>query len=247
MSIQIYIFTCLSTQKRAIIKTSFEISNYISSKKKSIKDTTIKSILHSNNYIYKLLKNIPKETEKETINKIMYELQDNLLKQEKQEQIDKEKVEYTNRYNQGKNNENTSKSFIETKFNLSLTPSKYRYSNFDFFDVKKSILIELKSVKTKYQNVYVGTTKALTNDLLIVFLFEDTKKYYYIRYNKDLFDTFTTTWIKPPTRRYKNEVFLIPSNLLTELTDEFICDVKATEEPIHFNNLIYIDDYKSSF
>jgi len=243
MSIQIYIFTCLTTQKRAIIKTTFDISNYISSKKKSIKDTTIKSILHSNNYIYKLLKNIPKQTEKETINKIMYELQDDLLKQE---QIDKEKIEYDKRYTQGKTNELKSKSFIETKFNLSLAPSKYRYSNFDFFDVKKGILVELKSVKSKYQYVYVGTTKSMSNDLLIVLLFEDTKKHYYIRFNKDLFETFETDWIKPPTRRYKNEVYLIPSNLLTELTDDFNVDIKSTEEPLHFNNLIYIDEYKSS-
>jgi hypothetical protein len=186
---------------------------------------------------------LPKEYSKEQIQKKMYEWQSKLLLQEKQEHTNKD---YIDRYNRGKSNEVTSKSFIETKFNLSLTPSKYRYSNFDFFDLKKGILVELKTVKSKYPSVYCGTTKSMSNDLLIVFLFEDTKQYYYIRYNKELFDTFNTTWVKPPTRMYKNEVYLIPSNLLIELSDDFVCDVKSTEEILQFNNFIYLDEYKST-
>jgi len=239
---QIYIFTCLTSKKSSIIKTSFDINNFISSKKKSIKDTSIKNILLTNNYTYKLLEEIPKDCCKEKIQKKMYEWQSKLLLQEKQEQIDNE---YQKRYEKGKRNELSSKEFIETKFNLSLVSSKYRYSNFDFYDIKKGILVELKSARTKYNYVYCGTTKSMSNDLLIIFLFEDTKKYYYIRYNKELFDTFDTTWIKPPTRRYKNEVFLIPSNLLTELTNEFNVEIKSTEEPLQFNNFIYLDAYKA--
>lgn len=95
--------------------------------------------------------------------------------------------------------EQQNKRVIEKLFNLKLSKTRYKYSNFDFIDDTKTFIVELKNYRYTYERnkyVVIGVIKGVSDNGIFVFRHEDDdEKMYYIQYNKELFDTFNQRYI----------------------------------------------------
>ena len=95
-----------------------------------------------------------------------------------------------------------------------LCKSKYKYSHFDFYD--ELFLYELKSRtihSNKYNTAIINTSKLIDRNLIIIFQYLDG--YFYIRYDKNVFDTFERNY-----QVNNQEVINIPIQYLTRFNND---------------------------
>ena len=144
---------------------------------------------------------------------------------------------YNNNYQDGKTHEEIIQPVLCSVFNDTLISSKCRYTLWDF--VGNVFFYEIKSCKNHKQYPYVllGTNKAVCNNVIFVFVFNDVDKKYYIQYDRVKFDSFRTTWVKPVGRLYKNECWLIPYDDLIEFKNTDKIDIESFDSYEIENNL----------
>lgn len=149
---------------------------------------------------------------------------------------------YNINYQDGKNHEEVIKPVLCSVFQDTLVSSKYRYTHWDF--VGRIFFYEVKSCKNyrMYPYVLLGTNKAICNNIMFIFVFNDVNMKYYIRYDRVKFDNFKTMWVKPTGRLYKNECWLIPYDDLIEFknTDKIEIEIYENEDDLR-NSLIQND------
>jgi hypothetical protein len=117
---------------------------------------------------------------------------------------------------------------LEKHFNCKLNKEPHKYATIDFYDVDKSMMIELKSRRNTYK-AYPTTLlssnkiKKIRNDAnKVLFAFNFTDGLYYIEYKPEVFDTFQLA----PFQRYDRtdkvehpvEHYYIPIEALTPIT-----------------------------
>lgn len=96
----------------------------------------------------------------------------------------------------GELNETKAIPIISSFLKTDLKKSKNKYATFDFFNDPKTIYVELKSRRIKhdkYQSALIGENKVLwcknpNVNYYFVWLYNDG--IYYLKYDKELFDTF---------------------------------------------------------
>jgi hypothetical protein len=141
-------------------------------------------------------------------------------------------------------------------FKCNITKSKYDFSHFDFYDDKRHILFELKSLfypLDKYPTSLMNTSKLIFDR--IIFLFEYTndnnrKELYYHIYNKDL--NYKIDYIRAFNRLQMNEVIRVPNKLLKIVDNDFIKVIENIEpsndaEILEFNKIIDYDKLQASY
>ena len=95
------------------------------------------------------------------------------------------------------------------------------YCKYDFYG--NNFIYELKSLRysvNKYPTAIMNTSKLIQDDM--VFLFQYTEQnnktdLYYIQYDKELFKTFNTRYIKPFNRINTSHIVDIPIELLIKI------------------------------
>ena len=140
---------------------------------------------------------------------------------------------YDTRYKFGTSNEAKLKPKLEQFFGCDFT-QKDRYAPFDFYGNKdhKEVQLELKTRKCKvntYPTTFINHSKILKiTDEETYFIFNFTDGVYYIKYDKDLFNTFEVKEVYTNncdfSKGYRTNV-LIPVSHLSPLT----CDVLQTD------------------
>jgi hypothetical protein len=119
--------------------------------------------------------------------------------------------------------EPTTKILIEKTFKTKLTHSLFKYSLFDFYDDKRTYIYEVKNYKypyEQYRTEIIGANKGISEHDIFVFRHEDDdKKAYFIQYNKELFDTFNTRFIRVNYRPNAVLCYDIPKIHLTHIEE----------------------------
>ena len=115
------------------------------------------------------------------------------------------------------------KILIEKTFKTKLTHSHFKYSLFDFYDDTQSYIYEVKNYKypyEQYRTEIIGTNKGISQHDIFIFRHEDDDtKAYFIQYDKKLFDTFNTRWIKVDYRPNAVLCYDIPKIHLTHIEE----------------------------
>lgn len=115
------------------------------------------------------------------------------------------------------------KILIEKTFKTKLTHSQFKYSLFDFYDDTHTYIYEVKNYKypyEKYNTEIIGTNKGISEHDIFVFRHEDdNKKAYFIQFDKELFDTFNTRFIKVNYRPNAVLCYDIPKIHLTHIEE----------------------------
>lgn len=141
-------------------------------------------------------------------------------------------------------------------FNCNTTMSRYDFSNFDFYDNKRHILFELKSLTyplDKYSTAIMNTSKLIFNRM--IFLFEYTndngsKELYYHIYEPQ--SNYKIDYMRAYNRLQLNEIIRIPNALLKIVDDTFLKVINNIEpanddEILEFNKIIDYDKLQASY
>lgn len=158
-------------------------------------------------------------------------------------------AQYLNKLNleKGLQRQSINKSIIEDYFNLALKESLYPYSNFDYFDENKHIVIELKSFNRKYNyfgDCHLKTNKVVNPNSIFVFEFLTDEGYelYYLRYTTKFFNTLEHKFITYKIKTIQEEFFIIPNEYLIKIKK---IDMKAKiKYKSHISQLIELDKQK---
>lgn len=128
----------------------------------------------------------------------------------------------------GLNNEQKVMPILENFLNTKLQKGTNEYSIYDWWNETKTIFVELKSRRithNKFDTALIGYNKVqqCTNkNINYYFVWLYTDGLYYLKYNKELFDTFD---IKEITSKYRydvnrieiSKVLHIPTKLLQQI------------------------------
>lgn len=131
--------------------------------------------------------------------------------------------EYSIDISYGLANEEEVMPLLETHFNTALVKSSNKYCKYDFKG--EGIKIELKSRRfnySKYPTTFINSSKldyvkTLGDDTLFYFVFKYTDGIYYIKYDRELFDTFHQANTTIHSRGYNIMNTLIPICYLTSM------------------------------
>ena len=159
----------------------------------------------------------------------------------------REKLSYPFRYYTGKRNEDKAKTVIKKAFvNANdIRPSKHRYTHYDFYSKKMNCVIEVKTYSKFTASLLIGTNKIISKNIIFILYFSDEPdQFYFLKYEKELFDTFEKMQVRPSGRDYFNECFIIPNNLITKIEKErtYIFNFQTVED---INELIK-DDFNKA-
>jgi len=109
---------------------------------------------------------------------------------------------------------------LSTFFGKDLVKTADPFCKFDFTTIEEDLTIELKSRRNTmaaYPTTLLPIHKSNDRENLY-FVFNFTDKVAYIKYNKEVFDTFKTCFITARGRERGADHFLIPVSLLKEIT-----------------------------
>ena len=217
---------CLDTKKKVIFKCE-NPTEYIFYKKNSVKNSDMKEIINRNNYVYDLVgeyKNVEKNKLQEEMKKFSLENTSKINEKSIYElQRLQEELSYNQRRYEGLKNEDVVKQQVEKAFEDTLIHSSYEFSNYDYEG--KKIFYEIKTIKSMYPYLYLGTDKIICENLVIIYAFDNLpNKLFYIKYDSKLFSTFEKKYVKPANRLYYNEVYSIPKGCLIEIKDKVVIE-----------------------
>lgn len=125
-------------------------------------------------------------------------------------------------YKTGLNGEKEIINIINNYFNRIINKTTEKYCRYDFYDNKYKY--ELKTRNNTY-NTYPTTIIAVDKvvDNKLIFLFNFTDSIYYIKYNKELFDTFEKKMFvrqRADFNDIEKEYFFIPIEKLTLISQK---------------------------
>jgi hypothetical protein len=241
---------CLDTKKKVIFKCDNPIE-YIFYKKKSVKNSDMKEIINRNNFVYDLVgeyKNVEKNKLQEEMKILSRENKSNINNKTIYElQRLQEELFYNQRRYEGLKKEDVVKQQVEKAFEDTLIHSSYEFSNFDYQG--EILFYEIKTIKSMYPYLYLGTDKIICNNLVIIYAFDNLpNKLFYIKYDNKLFSTFKKTFVKPANRLYYNEVFSIPKGCLIEIKDKVVIETidenDVREEIIKKDKMLFLKNNK---
>jgi hypothetical protein len=187
----------------------------------------MKEIINRNNYVYDLVgeyKNVEKNKLQEEMKKFSLENTSKINEKSIYElQRLQEELSYNQRRYEGLKNEDVVKQQVEKAFEDTLIHSSYEFSNYDYEG--KKIFYEIKTIKSMYPYLYLGTDKIICENLVIIYAFDNLpNKLFYIKYDSKLFSTFEKKYVKPANRLYYNEVYSIPKGCLIEIKDKVVIE-----------------------
>jgi len=135
----------------------------------------------------------------------------------------------------GLSREEHNKPIIEHVFSLKLIHSKYKFSNFDWFDDIKNCVVEHKSFHLKYhtENItLLKTNKVLNGNSLFIFEFNynNTFELFYLKYNSKLFLTFEQQYYKYANKLHYEQFFVIENKHLIPFNNDSIIDIKFKQK-----------------
>ena len=120
----------------------------------------------------------------------------------------------------GSNGEKHALNLIKTVFGGNVMQTQYIYTKFDFYN--ESYLFEVKTrniCSSKFKTALINTGKII--DRNIIFMFQYLDKILYIRYDKEIFDTFEIEYTKKlNTVLTTDDVYHIPIYCLTEINSD---------------------------
>jgi hypothetical protein len=220
----IYYFVSLATTKTHFVITDNNIDTFIEQNVRKKLDVVLHTILNQK-YIYHFVKRnvliINAEPLIATLKKNKIRL-DQLILQTRNE------IAYEKRLILGANNENELKPIIERNFGVNLVKTENRYDNYDFYDVNRKYVFEIKSLIITY-NVFIGANKiANVGDFKLIFIFKcnASRFIYYLIYSKELFESLELRNIELRGKLKLSPMFIIPVKYLTLLNqnDRIILD-----------------------
>ena len=215
-------------------KTMFVATKNVNNLLQNCNNDELIEILKSQ-YIYHL---VFADVEKHRIDELINSVKHNKIKLTQTIIDTKNKQEYLQRKQVGDNNEKLLKPIIEDVFNLQLTKTINPYSYFDFYST--NVIVELKSLKTIVNNVFIGTNKIVCRNILFVFKCNKTNELYYLQYNKELFNIIPIIETEMKLKSTLSRSFCIPVNYLTRFfsTDKIELIYEFDETDV-INDLLY--------
>jgi len=187
----------------------------------------MKEIINRNNYVYELIEkyeNVEKDKLQQELKKFSRENTSNINNKSIYEvQRLQEELSYNQRRYEGLKKEGMIRERVEKAFGDTLIHSCYEFSNYDYQG--KNLFYEIKTIKSMYPYLYLGTDKIICENLVIIYAFDNLpNKLFYIKYDNKLFSTFEKKYVKPANRLYYNEVYLLPKSCLIEIKDRVVIE-----------------------
>lgn len=220
----IYYFVSLTTMITHFCITNENIDTFIEQNVKTRLNNVLYNILQ-NKYIYHfVMRNVLLENAEPLIamfktNKIR--LQQFITKT-------RNEIAYEKRLILGAETETELKPVIERIFGVDLIKTENRYDIYDFYDVNRKYVFEVKSLHISY-NVFIGENKVKNVDgfsLIFIFKCNLSRVIYYLIYKKELFDTLELRNIEMRGKITPSSMYIIPVKHLIKLThtDKIILD-----------------------
>jgi len=197
-----------------ISKIKWNYSNYKT-------ETNAKLICNSFDFKYMVLEILNNKSKEEIHNRVNFWLEyadvfirnKQLFKIKKNENIKNNQIV-------GSNGEKNAFNLIKTVFGGNVMQTKYIYTKFDFYN--ESYLFEVKTrniCSSKFKTALINTSKII--DRNIIFMFQYLDRILFIRYDKEIFDTFEIEYTKKlNTVLTTDDVFHIPIYCLTEINSD---------------------------
>lgn len=143
----------------------------------------------------------------------------------------------------GLSNENNVLKIIQNVFSKNIEKSKYKYSKYDYYDVKSKYIFELKTRRithNQYPTALLNVCKINYKNLIVIY--EYTDGLFYIKYDEELFNTFSSNLQRIHGYSQSQDVINIPYHFLTKFTIKDQIELTAKYDTTDFNNLIAEDD-----
>ena len=197
-----------------ISKIKWNYSNYKT-------ETKAKLICNSPDFKYMILEILNDKSKEEIHNRVSFWLEyaDVFIRNK---QLFKIKINENIKKSQvfGSNGEKHALNLIKTVFGGNVMQTQYIYTKFDFYN--ESYLFEVKTrniCSSKFKTALINTGKII--DRNIIFMFQYLDKILYIRYDKEIFDTFEIEYTKKlNTVLTTDDVYHIPIYCLTEINSD---------------------------
>ena len=192
-------------------------------------NTIVKRIFESDDYQYNILEILQTNNKADLHNKVLfwknhaeiYLKNKNLFTTEQRYEV------------LGAIGERTAFELIKNVYGGTVLKTKFKYTKFDFYN--ETYLFEVKNRQTysfQYPTAIINKCK-IGIDRNMIFIFQYVDKIFYIRYEKELFDSFEIEFKKPLNYIITmDDVIHIPRKFLTEINK----DSRIILPPIYMDN-----------